>query len=191
MKRSYGMLLVALAAATTVLLMTGSAAKNGAQANKLEGVWCASIPSTPEMPLPFRWTYTFIPTDPSGKTAALQGDFIVPLPPPLGLPVADRLSTMFGQGTMTGPDTAKVTGMWYGMKDGTQGPEILYIGISVSEVKFVSPKETFVMHKMAFYNPTPTGRVTPEDKPFLVYPDAVPSLDLRMQQIPLTSLKTE
>jgi hypothetical protein len=175
------MLLAGFAAAAAMLLMTGSSTQSGPQANKLEGIWTASVPGTP-----FHWTYTFSPTDPSGRKALLHGEFIVPLPSPV--PGVDYLSSLFGQGEMTGADTGTVTGMWYGMKNGAQGPEIVYIGISVSEGKFLGPDKLQVQHHMAFYSPTPTGQVTPEDKPFLVYPTVVTSIDQRMSSIPLSAL---
>ncbi len=176
-------IVLTLAAAAAVLIMASSTAQSEARANKLEGVWTASIPGTP-----FHWTYTFAPTDPSGRKAVLHGEFIVPIPGSSGLPGVEYLSSLFGEGRMTGPDTGIVSGMWYGMKTGAQGPEIVYIGISVAEGRFLGPNKLEVKHHMAFYAPTPSGQVTSEDKPFAVSPQVITSIDQRMSIIPVSAV---
>ena len=173
-----------LAAVAAVLLLASSSAQSGAQASKLEGVWTASVPGTP-----FHWTYTFAPTDPSGRKAVLHGEFVVPVPAAAwGAPTSEYLSSFFGEGAMTGPDSVTVTVMWYGMRTGADGrPEIIYIGISVSEGKFLGPNKVEVQHRLAYYAPTPTGQVTPEDEPLGVSP-IVTSIDQRMSAIPVTGV---
>ena len=186
MKRQNCVLLAGIAAVAAVLLIASSSAQSGPQSYKLEGAWTASMPG-----MPFHWTYIATPTDPSGRKAVIKGQFVVPIPSQFLVPelANQEYSTEFyGEGEMIGADTARVTVMWYGMKSGVPIPEIVNIGVSVSEAKFIGPNKMEVKHRMAFYPPNATGIVTADDTPFLVYPEVVTSIDTRMSLLPISAL---
>lgn len=179
--RSYTVLAIA-AVAAAALLMANSRAQTGSQSHKLEGVWTASMPGTP-----FHWTYVLTPADPSGQKALLKGEFVVPIPPGLVSPdLGDQeyLTDFFGEAVMAGPDTARATILWYGMKSGLPVPQIVNIGVSVSEIKFVGAGKTETTHHMKFYRPNATGIVTDADSPFVIAP-VFTSSDQRQPMLPV------
>ena len=57
----------------------------------------------------------------------------------------------------TGPDTASFYSVWYGLKDlPPESPissEIVFIGVSTGELKFVGPDKVHATHNFAFYYP--------------------------------------
>ena len=171
----------------TGAILTQTAASNQPPSNKLEGVWTASMPGTP-----FHWSYILAPIDPSSRRALIKGQFIVPIPADAVFPQLaneEYLSESWGEVEMTGADTSRGSAMWYGMKAGVSGPEIVNIGVTIFEGKFVAPGKLEMKHRMAFYSPNATGIVTEADTPFLVYPEVVTSVDTRMPILPASVLQ--
>jgi hypothetical protein len=130
---------IALAAAAVGLLAVTQvgAANNGVGAVKLEGAWVAKVQGAPA-----QWSYVLSP-DASGRRAAFHGSIDVGLGG--GIP-HDRESPLLGEMVMTGPDTAKVVGVWYGISN-TLG--VVYIGVSVSDAEYVAQGKAVATHTLS------------------------------------------
>ena len=174
-----GLLLAVVAAAVAAVAWT----KTGPESYKLEGSWIGKVPGTPVM-----WIYT-VSADPSGRTAAMSGSVPVPLGPSVivpGLfPDLEYYSPMVGQVSMTGPDTADFTAVWYGMKKGVPFNQVVCIGVNSGQARFTEPGKSINTNHMAFYAPSADadhdGLPDPGQAPVLCLP---PSVSLETQ-VPL------
>ena len=184
--KQYAALAIIAMAAGAFLALNPPAQSAAGKSYKLEGAWTASVPGTP-----VHWSYVIAPTDPSGKTAVVKGEFVVPIPTAFMFPeLADQeyVTEFYGEAEMVGNDTVKFTIMWYGMKSDVPFPQIVNIGVDVGEARFVAQDKLEFTSRMAWYLPNETGIVTADDTPFLVYPDVVRSIDTRMSIIPASAL---
>lgn len=134
-------------------------------AAKLEGAWVAKVPGTP-----MQWSYVVAPNA-SGRRASIHGTIEVGLSVAdlLGMPelATNRLSQFVGTVAMTGPNTARFTSVWYGVRT-TPGPftsQIVYIGMNTGELEMFAPGKSKVTNNLAFYLPT-------DDEDGDGYPDA-------------------
>jgi hypothetical protein len=134
-------------------------ADNDGGAFKLEGAWVAKVVDSP---LPGQWSYAVI-ADPSGKRASGHGsvDIGFSTEAVLGYPYfepSDSSSPILVNVVKTGPDTASFYSIWYGLKDlGPSSPsshEIVFIGVSTGELKFVGPNKMHATHNFALYYPS-------------------------------------
>jgi hypothetical protein len=150
-RRKVVVAVLAAVAAGGLAVTPASAGGNAASAYKLEGAWIAKAAG---FPLPLQWTYVLSP-DASGRSAALHGSIDVGVGGAAGLG-AEYASPLIGQLVMTGPDTAKFTTVWYGMRRLTGAPvtaTIVYIGVNKGEAKFVGQGEAISSHNIAHYLP--------------------------------------
>ena len=176
-----GMLLALAAAAAATIAWTDTEP----QVYKLEGSWIGKVPGTPVM-----WIYTVSPA-PSGRTAAMSGSVPVPLGPSVivpGLfPDLEYYSPMVGQVTMTGPDTAQFTAVWYGMKKGVPFNQVVCIGVNSGQARFTEPGKSINTNHMAFYAPSADadhdGLPDPGQAPVLCLPPSV-SLETQVPLLP-------
>ena len=162
------------------------------QSFKLEGAWVARVPSFP----PLLWTYILVP-DPSGRRASISGSIQVAVPvremfPPL-LADQEYISPLVGEMVMTGHDTMKFTAIWYGLKKlvpSNQNPfeeQVVNIGVTSGEGKFIGPGKLTGAHHMAFYYPEADadgdGLPDPGQVPFFCLPKTI-SVDTRVGLMP-------
>jgi hypothetical protein len=157
---------------------------------KLEGAWVARVPSIP----PLLWTYIMSP-DPSGLRATLSGSIVVKVPARQWFaPLFDDqeyASPMVGEMVMTGHNTAKFTSIWYGLKrvdpPNPFEEQVVNIGVSSGESRFIGPGKAEVTHHMAFYYPAADadgdGLPDPGQAPFFCLPTTI-SLDTRVGLMP-------
>jgi hypothetical protein len=148
----------------TLLLLTlglsiSAMAGNGADNYKLGGAWVAKVVDSP---LPGQWSYVVV-ADPSGKNASGHGSVEIGFSTEaaFGYPYfepEDTTSPLLVQVVKTGPDTASFYSIWYGLKElGPTSPvshELVFIGISTGELKFVGPDKVHATHDFAFYYPS-------------------------------------
>ncbi len=124
-------------------------------ANKLEGAWIArltSISTTPDTPLA-QWTYIWSP-DPSGRRAALRGSVDVNFGP---VAAGSSPTQLIGEAVMTGPDTAAINAMWYGIQKHNDVPspeEITYIGTVAATIRFIAPDKMAATDHFKIYLPS-------------------------------------
>jgi hypothetical protein len=174
-----GALLALIAAAVASL------AWSEPQSNKLEGAWVGTVPNTP-----MTWSYTLVP-DSSGQSAAMAGSIQVPITPAVVVPGLftnlEYFSPMVGRVTMTGPDTAEFTCVYYGMKKGFPFNQVVFIGVNSGQCQFVAPDKIINTNHLAFYAPTADadhdGLPDPGQVPALCLPATV-SLETRVPIMP-------
>ena len=121
----------------------------------------------------------------------MSGSIPVPLGPSVivpGLfPDLEYYSPMVGQVTMTGPDTADFTAVWYGMKKGFPFNQVVCIGVNSGQARFTEPGKSIHTNHMAFYASSADadhdGLPDPGQAPVLCLPPSV-SLENRVPLLP-------
>jgi hypothetical protein len=186
--------LATLAAGLLVVTQTAGSKPNQ-QANKLEGAWIAKVPG-----MPIQWSYVMSPADPSGKRAALSSTLHVRIPgevwfPDL-VPPVDYFTPFAGEAVMTGPDTARFTGVGYGIKKVVPSEsypfweQVVLICVTSGEIQFTAPGKVETTHHIADYLPAADadGDGLPDagQTPFLCLPPTT-TLDTRVGLMPLCS----
>ncbi len=101
----------------------------------------------PETPLLFNGV--FVPTDASGRRAAVYGSLLVRIPaelvPGSGVAPVDQGSDYVGEAVMTGPDTAKLTMMGHGIQKVTPSldypffEKVRWVWVGNGELKINGP----------------------------------------------------
>jgi len=183
--RFNGRWIIALGVASlvvTMLLFPRITASDPAQGSlKLEGAWIAKVTSldgvAPGTSLPFQWSYVLAPSV-SGRVASLHGSVNVPFPP---LIPYDVLTPVVGELIQTGPDTTAFTSIWYGVRKGFPVDEIVLIGTSRGEARFIAPGRLEATHHFAVYLPNADadGDGIPEGEPVATF-DAT-TMDTRVR----------
>ncbi len=157
-------LVVVAAVYVFAALMFAGAAGEGAM--KLEGAWIAKVVSYQDKPglFPFQWSYVLAP-DPSGRSATIHGSIDVGFPQNPLLPF-DFHSPFIGEMVQTGPENAVFNTYWYEIRNGPTN-EIVAIGRSWGEAKFVEPGKAEAIHHFEFYLPSTdtNGDGIPEGSP--------------------------
>jgi hypothetical protein len=182
-KRNIALAGLALALGAVVVITVGAGRGHEREPFKLGGSWVERYPGTPLLA-----TYTQAPTDPSGRSAVLQGTAIITDPTLFGMFAdAQYISAFVGEGVVTGPETAAHTTLWYGMKTGTAGPEVLYIALDSGTEKRIAPGKLEVTHNMAIYLPIQDqdGDGLPDEgqSPVFCLPKLV-SIETRLPMLP-------
>lgn len=137
-----------------VLVLTQTAGSNQ-RANKLGGAWIQSVPETPLL-----FNGVFVPTDASGRRAALYGSLLVRIPAELysaDLAPTDHGSDYVGEAVMTGPDTAKFTMMGHAIQKVAPSPEypffeqVPWLWVANGEIKINGPDKMDCTMSLSVY----------------------------------------
>ncbi len=174
-------MITALVAAAAVFVLAALifASGRGEGSVKLEGAWVARVVSYQGNPgqYPYQWSYVLAP-DPSGRSAALRGSIDVGFPQNPLLPF-DFHSPFIGEITQTGPETANFNTYWYEIRNGPIN-EIVAIGRSWGETRFVEPGKAESTHHFEFYLPSAdtNGDGIPEGSPIAQF--TVTTVDTRI-----------
>jgi len=178
MKRRHYLLVSGLVAIAGAFLMTGSNLQSGpqTQAYKLEGAWVSRVPGFGN-----QWTTIFVPTDPSGRRAAVWGSLEVPVPPGMiceGVPEFDTTSDYTGEVVMSGPRTAALRAIGYCMYKG----QLAMIWTTSGELQFSAPGKGQTTFTLEYYTPDAdtNGDGVPEGEPFCTFTCPVPTIDTRI-----------
>ena len=143
--------------ALTLGLSLTATAGGGDSNYKLGGAWVAKV-----VGFPGQWSYV-VSADPSGMSASGHGSVDIGFSTEAVLggsyfEPTDSASPILVNVVKTGRDTASFYSIWYGLKDlGSSSPvshEIVFIGVSTGELKFVGPGEMHATHNFALYYPS-------------------------------------
>jgi hypothetical protein len=178
---------LALVAALALSLSMSAIAGDGSNNYKLGGAWVAKVI---ESPLPGQWSYVVV-ADPSGKQASGHGSVDVGFRTEAVLggtyfEPADSTSPILVNVVKTGPDTASFYSVWYGLKDlPPESPvpnEIVFIGVSSGELKFVGPDKVHATHNFKLYYPwqDDDGDGFPDSDQFTPFAFQLKTVDTRL-----------
>jgi hypothetical protein len=150
-KKSIVITALGVAAGGLLVVTQGAWTDQAADPLKLEGAWVAKVPGTALV-----WTYTYAPSDQSGRCAALQGTLHVGIDPTLAgaFPDAQYLTPLVGEAAITSPKTGSYTALSHAMKVGAQGPEVVYTLVSYGRIVKTGPGQVGVKHHFHIYLPS-------------------------------------
>jgi len=131
-----GLLLGVIAAAAATIAWSSSPGV----AIKLGGAWIGQSDNG------VRSMATSAPSDPSGMRATLRVEMVWP-PGFLASFGCDATTDAVGEEVVTGPNTSKMTFMWYGLAAGT----IVLINLDYVDVTYTSPTDAILQHTVELY----------------------------------------
>lgn len=149
-KRKIALAIFGLAVGSVLVVTQAAWTDKSHQSFKLEGSWSQVY----QPPFNNTCLYTCVPSDPSGREAALSGTVLITdITFGGAFPDAQYASSITGQAAVTGPDKAVFTALVYGMKQVGPLAEKVFIILDSGTIRVLAPGKLEVTHNQAVYLP--------------------------------------